>query len=203
MTGPASLVSVSARTAAAAAALLAFGVALASCGDSEEEFAPGTAATASPTATIPEDASPTPRRGTATSAPVPSGWTSYTDDTVGLTLSYPPDLVFKDVTGPSGADGLNQRVVEFRSTSEPSRAFAISVSSNTKGLTPQEWALQFTSCLPKTIEQAVTTGKNAILCDTADAPQVAVVFEDDGLMFYITAVLPASEFESVMASLQL
>ncbi len=108
------------------------------------------------------------------------------------------------MTGPSRPDGLSKRVVEFRSPTDPKRAFGISVSSNLKKLTLQEWALEFTACLPKTIQQGSLAGRPALFCDAqaTEIPEEAVLFEQLDSMFYIPSNLPAPEFEVVIASFE-
>ena len=202
MTGSASLVSVSVRTAAAAAPLLALGIALNSCGESEEDVAPQPTATASPAPTDP--ASPAPLRATATTAPVPSGWTSYTDPLLGFSLQYPSDLAVTD-KGSSSSTG-DERDLEFRSAGDPPRlVLVVAMVENNRGLTLDQWVLEYAACLPETVEQNTLAGKNALFCTSAPAevPEAAVAFEHKGMMFLIRSLMPPAEFDLLIASLRL
>src|SRR5574341_257323 len=130
MTGRALLVFVSARTLAATVALLLLAAAFASCGDAQEEVGPDT----QPSATVSPSSSPIAPTATPvittepSTAPVPSGWQTYVAPVLAFSLVHPSDLAFKDLTGPSAPDGMNQRVIEFRSPQDPARGIAISVS---------------------------------------------------------------------------
>jgi hypothetical protein len=176
------------------------------CGDSGDDLSQSIA-TATP------KASATPVTTTASSTPSPSvtttaspvGWKSYADPLVGFTLSYPSDLIFNDLTGPSPADGFNERVLQFRSASDQSRSFAISISSNANGLTPEDWALQFTACLPETIRQGTVGGKPAIFCTALPEaiPEATVLLDSSGTILHFSSIMPASEFDQVIASVRL
>ena len=185
-------------------AMIALAGLLISCGDAEE-VAPTTTRPGAPTAASPKSASPTPAPTTSTAAPAPAGWKEYTDPQLGLSAAYPPDLVFKDLTGPSPRPGLNERVFDFRSASDSSRAFSISISSNTDNLTPREWALEFTACLPDTIEESTIIGERAVLCtaEATEVPTAGVVIAHLGKIYYIGSLLTDTEFRSMLASLRL
>ncbi len=190
---------------------------LVACGQTEE-VPIATLATLETSTPTPLASSPTPGTGLGTAQPtatpaqptvaaIPADWKSYTDPFYGFSLKYPPDLKFKDVTMPGRPDGLDERVVEFRSPTDPKRAFGVSISSNPKKLTPQEWALEFTACLPKTIQQGSVAGRTALLC-TEEAiegkPGVGIAFDHMGSIFHVSSGwgLPPSEFELVIASFE-
>jgi hypothetical protein len=167
----------------------------------------------SPTPTLGASTTPSPG-GSATPLPspdsspdaVPADWQTYDDPVLGFSLRYPADLVFKDRTQPSPVDGLSERALEFRSSTEPPpRAFTISVSSNSKGLTSEQWLLRYAACLPGTIGQGIVAGRGATFCtsEPAEVPEAAVALEHMGKMFFITAVLPPAELEQIIASLRL
>jgi hypothetical protein len=121
-----------------------------------------------------------------------------------VSAAYPPDLVFKDLTGPSPRPGLNERGLKFRSTKDYARGFTISVSSNTEGLTPVQWLREYAACLPETVQHATAAGKPATFCTSVpeQVPEAAVAFEHMGKMLFITAVMPKPEFDQVIASLR-
>jgi hypothetical protein len=179
------------------------------CGDSgDDQPQSGTSsATVAPTTQkstpiLTASSTPTPTVRTAES---PVGWKSFTDPLVGFTLSYPPDLIFNDLTGPGPAGGFNERVLQFRSASDQSRSFAISISANANGLTPEDWALEFTACLPETIEQGTVGGKPAIFCTALpeEIPEATVLLESSGTILHFSSIMPASEFDQVIASVRL
>ena len=162
-----------------------------------------------PTATPAPTPEPTPTPApTQTPAPAPTpatdDLTTYVDPVLGFSLQYPPDLAFTDLTGPSPTGGLNQRAIEFRSPKDPSRAFVISVSDNTKGLTPEQWAIEFGGCRTQTIQQGMLGGMSAIACTREvieGMPERAVLAEQAGKMFLLSAIgLTDSEFSQVIAS---
>src|SRR3990172_7439310 len=120
------------------------------------------AAVAQPTPT-PEPAPTATATPTPASTVEPDSWTTYRDPVLGFSLDYPPDLVVKDITGPS-PDGLNERAIEFPSSEGTSRAFVISVSAKTRGITIQQWAIEYAACRPKSIQQSTFSGLPAIAC---------------------------------------
>jgi hypothetical protein len=165
------------------------------------------ASTATPTSLSTLTPGPT---GTAPPSPTPSSeWLTYVDAQLGFSLRYPPDLVLTDLTGPSPVAGLNERVFQFRSPSQPTRSFSISISSNPTGLTPEQWLLGKAACLPKTMAQGSVDGQAAASCTSRpeEIPEAAMAFEHMAKIVFITSVMPAfgfeSEFEAVMASLRL
>ena len=154
----------------------------------------------------PGDDTPSPAATTpiasGTPAPVPSDWKDYTDSALGFSLRYPPDLIAKDSTGPGPQDGWVQRVIEFRSAEDNSRAFIIGVYSNAEALTAGEWLQEYSACLPETVRQGSVAGQTAVFCTSVPLyPEMAVAFEHQGRMFYIAAVIDENEFESVLSSL--
>ena len=190
------------RAAAVAAAMLMLGAAFAACGETEEELPP-TAATA--TTSPPPTPSPSHTPPTTASATVLPGWKEYSDSVTGFSLQHPADLEFKDLTGPTNPDGMNQRVVEFRSPENPARAIAISISANPNGLPLKEWAIQFAACVPDTISETHVGEASAVIC-TSDAliPGPAAVIAHRNSVYYIsTTKVERSEFEQLLASLRL
>ena len=177
-------------------ATIALGAALASCG-SDEEVAP--VVTPVPTTDLPT--APTPARSPAV---IPADWLTQVDPVLGFSLRYPPDLVFKDLTGPSPVVGVNERAFEFRSATEPHRGFTISVSSNAEGFAPKSWLLDHAACLPGTIVAGSIGGQPAAFCtsEPADIPEAAVAFPQMDKMIFMTSIMPPAEFELVVASLQ-
>lgn len=201
---------------AAAAAILFLG-----CGSTEEASQPqaqvvSPTATGTPTPTaavtptptaVPTDAPTAVPIGTPVLTPSPTvnpaNWSSYADPILSLSLKYPPDLTVTD-SGLSDV-GLKQRVLSFRSQSDPNRArFSISMSDS-EGLTLEEW-LQFTACVPKTIEQGTVAGQRALFCtsDPALVPEAAALFEHAGTMYWLTSIfMTPSEFDSLINSIEL
>jgi hypothetical protein len=195
------------------------GVYFATAGAGSGEEAPAIQATSTPTPTEPTPtptAEPTPtpaptERPTPTEMPTPTptptmdDWTTYVDPVLGFSLRYPPDLVFKDLS--AGAAG--GRVLLFKSQSEPSRGFAISISPNEEGLTAEEWLSDNAACLPKTIKQGTIDGQAAAFCTSQPEkiPEAAVAFAHMGNVIFVTSIMPAfgyeSEFDLVIASLEL
>jgi hypothetical protein len=201
MTGPASLVSVSVRTAAAAAALLAVAVVLA-CGDSEEEvtqdpsLTPAASSTAPPVTTLSPTAAPT------TPVPVPSDWKTYSDSVRAISLKYPPDLVLRDITpgGPQGEFG--EQVLELRSPDKPGRAVVFSVFQlNPTGWSLDQFADEFVCTRDK--REGMVEGRRALFCTkevVTDRPESAVVIEYAGQFFAVTASVEvdATEFSALV-----
>ncbi len=191
-------------------AVLALMAALvASCGDEEEAVSTDSppSASATPTSPTPPSVPATSEPPTSTLAPTPaatSGWITYTDPSLGFSLRHPSDLEVSDLSPDPGQDGLNYRVLDFRSPIDRSRGLSIAVSSNVSGLTPEKWALEYTACLPETVEVVTIKGDPAISC-TADAlgphPQVVIGHEDN--IYSLGWTLASGEGESVLSSLQL
>ncbi|HSP55056.1 MAG TPA: hypothetical protein VLS25_05660 [Dehalococcoidia bacterium] len=202
MTRPAFLVFVSVRFLAAAAALLALTLTLISCNDAQEEIAPSSqtplaTSSSAPSASAAPNMAPTP-------VPLPTGWQRYVDPVVDLSLAYPSDLAFKDLTASSAPDGMNQRVFEFQSAYDPARGIAISVSANPKGMTIKEWAIQFGACVPDTVSETAISGDQAITC-TSDAliPGPAAVIAHGDLVYFIsTTKVENAEFRQFLSLIQ-
>ena len=148
--------------------------------------------------------SPAATAPAGTPVPVPGDWKEYTDPELGFTVDYPSDLIAKDLTGPAPGTGWTQRVVEFRAAEDRSRAFAIAVYSNAQALTAGEWLQEYSGCLPETVHQGSVAGQTAVFCTSVpkDIPEMAVAFAYQGRIFYITALIDESEFESVLSSLR-
>jgi hypothetical protein len=187
------------------AAALALASALASC-DTTEEDTPQLA-TERPTASAKQSANPnrtatpiTTATPATTAPPIPDGWQSYADLSMGFGFRYPPDLTHTD-TRPM----QRQRVLVFRSSENPTRGFAISISSNAEGLDPEDWLFEKAACLPQTMDQGTVDGQPAAFCTSQpeETPEAAVAVQSTDSMFFITSTLPASEFELVMTSLEL
>jgi hypothetical protein len=137
--------------------------------------------------------------------PASADFTTYVDPVLGFSLQYPPDLAFTDLTGPISTGGLIQRAIEFRSPEDPSRAFGISVSANPKGLTLEQWAIEYAACRPKSIQQGMLGGIAAITCTREvieGRPAPAVVADHSGRIFLIsgTSGLTGSEFIQISGS---
>jgi hypothetical protein len=159
------------------------------------EVQPSPVVEASPTeaATLAPAESPTP---------TPAAWLTYVDPVRGFSLDYPSDLVAKDVTGPS-PDGLNERAIEFRSAEDNSRAFVISVSENVKGLTLEQWAVEYGACQPKSIQQSTLGGIPALACTrevVEGRPGPAVLADHGGKIFLLSGHLTESEFDQLRES---
>lgn len=165
---------------------MALGVALASCGGAEEEFAPDTATTASPAPTDP--ASPTPIPATATLGPVPSGWEGYVDAELGFSFPHPPDLSMKteyfDVTGKDAGAGVQRRTISF-TRSDGVTAFGVGVEPNPGNLSVEEWARN--DGWPSEPEQVTVGGEKGLLFpvnEMGDKYPVATV-KHGGMIFII------------------
>ena len=172
-------------------------------------------ATATPVATVistPQE-TPKPTAGTQTSSPsaIPEDWLTYVDPVLDFSLRYPPDLVSKDLTpvspGPT-SDGLNERVIQFQSATDHRRSVSISISPNAGELSPERWALEFTGCVPETLEPATVAGTDAVFCtdEAGESPVGAYVFElIDGKVFFATSRMPGygfgQEFDLMIASI--
>lgn len=163
------------------------------------------AAVAQPTPT-PEPAPTATAMPTPEPSPgVPADWLAYVDPVLSFSLRYPPDLVLKDLTPDPSAGGLYQRVLDFRSPTDSSRALSIEVSTNASNLTPEDWALSETTCVPKTIKQSTVAGKRAVLCteEATEIPNALVVLEHLGKIYEIGSLLTRAEFDSVLSSLRI
>jgi len=139
----------------------------------------------------------------ATSTPTPTAepgsWATYRDPVLGFSLDYPPDLIVKDITGPS-PDGLNERAIEFRSSEDTSRAFVISVSANTRDITLEQWAIEYAACRTKSIQESVLGGIPALACTrevVEGRPGPAVLADHGGKIFLMSGHLPDSEFSQL------
>ena len=162
-------------------------------------------ATPAPTTMAEPTATPTAATPTPAATPAPADFTNYVDPVLGFSLQYPSDLAFTDLTGPIATGGLSQRAIEFRSPDDRSRGFVISVSDNTKGLTLEQWAIEFAACRPKSIQQAMLGGVPAIACTREvieGRPGPAVLAEHEGRMFLMSGRLTDSEFSRVTESIR-
>jgi len=168
-------------------------------GGGEEEVVAQPTPTEAPTLTPTAEPTATPKP----SPVVPADWLTYVDPVLSFSLRYPPDLVATDVTGPASAGGVNVRAIEFRSAEDPSRAFGISVSENTKGLTLEQWAIEYAACQPKSIQQGTFGGSQAILCTREvieGRPHPAALGENADRIFLISGNLTDSEFSQLRTS---
>lgn len=166
------------------------------------------------TATSSESATPTPTLPPVptvlplpTLPSVPADWLTYADPVLGFSLRYPPDLVLTD-TGPSPQGGLQERDLVVRSAQDRSRVFSISIiESNPRGLTIDEWAVEFAACNPKSTQEGLLAGIRAIFCSrevVEGRSQPSVLAEHGGRIFLISAgsTLTDSEFSAVLQSFQ-
>jgi len=191
-------------TAGLAATALLFLLAVA-CGGDDEEVAPQPTATPLGSGITTPIVTPTPTPTLGTPAPVPSGWKQYTDPVLGFSLSYPGDLAVTE-KAPSDSGGSRERDLEFRIPEEPPRlVLVLAMVENSRGLTLDQWVLEYAACLPETIEEGTVAAKNARLCtsEPAEVPEAAVAFEHNGTMFLIRSLMPPSDFERIIASLRL
>jgi hypothetical protein len=124
---------------------------------------------------------------------------------MGFSLSYPPDLEVMDLSGASPQPGVSERVLDFRAPGDPSRGFSISISSNPEGFSPSDWALEFTACVPDSLEAGSVGNDPAVFCTAAATviPNPAVLIEHQGRIYYIGSLLSDEEFGSVLNSLRL
>lgn len=192
--------------------LLAF---LAACADAEEEElqqplqSPSpteqpTAVTSTPSAvpTNAPPASPTPPAD-----PVPADWETYTDADYAFSLRYPPELLLEDLSDPSSP--LSQRVLQFRAPDGANVGFALVIADNDKGLSPEEWAREFSTCSLDEGDEAdsvIVDGVNGVMClgePLAGKFESVVVLPRDGSIMYLTSTLAESDFESVISGLDL
>ncbi len=139
-----------------------------------------------------------------TTASVPSDWKAYTDPVLGFSLRFPPDLTAKDLTTPGNTSGLSERVIDIRSEADPSRGVSISVSSIDADLTPEEWALKYTACLPDTIEETVVEGYPAVSCiANALRAHPSLIIHSLDKVYLIGWRLAPEESDGMLASLRL
>jgi hypothetical protein len=189
------------RLVLAASALLL--TAFLACGESEEAEPnpePTTKTSISPTATSPAPPTPTPSSPTNTPAPVPSGWMGYLDGEFGFSLSYPPDLVFEDLTSPTASD---RRVLDFGSASDEERGFVIDIIENTQELTIDEWSEGI--CQVGTKMEGTVAGSRALFCTREvleGHPESTVLTEYRQKLFLLSARVTEAEFELVVESLR-
>jgi hypothetical protein len=138
----------------------------------------------------------TPTAGVTPTADT-ADWDTYVDSALGLSVNYPPDLVAKDIT----PGGLTQLAIEFRSQESPSRGFTVSVTVNEKGLTLDEWAVEYAACQPKGVHQAILGGTPGIACTREVIEGVlepALLAQRSGKIFLISATgLTDSEFAQI------
>ncbi len=177
------------------------GFACGDSGDDKPQSVSSTAPAASVAATPSASASPT---AIATPAPVPSGWTTYTDPQLGFSVAYPPDLVFKEVIGPTPLGG--QLAIEFRSASDPERGFGVTIIDNPAGASLEKWTAEFSGCLTDTIQSATVAGWVSLTC-TAEvlegSPEWAAIVPYEDKMLRIVAgkaKFTDSEFAAMIAS---
>jgi hypothetical protein len=158
--------------------------------------------TAAPSASVPGSATPTP-------ITIPTNWATYTDPALGFSLRYPRDLLFKEEGDPAPTDGTTERTLQFRSAEDRRRSVTIAIWSKPKGMSLEEWVRGATQCIPETIVKGTIAGTTAYLCSDAPAKQVitSAIFEDNGIILYVTSVMPVygfeSDFDSVIASIEL
>ena len=147
--------------------------------------------------------SPTTPVASGTPVPLPGDWKEYTDSLI--SLRYPPDLTFTDLSGPMPKQGLGERILEFKSSTEPDRSMAIFIAPKPDGYTLDEWVEGATACLPDTVRVGELSGERAIYCTNQpeNLLESAMILEHQDLIFFITSILPTSEFELVIASLKL
>jgi hypothetical protein len=147
--------------------------------------------------------SPTTPVASGTPVPLPGDWKEYTDSLI--SLRYPPDLTFTDLSGPMPKQGLGERILEFKSSTQPDRSMAISIAPKPEGYTLDEWVEGGTACLPETVRAGELAGERAIYCTNQpeNLLESAITFEHQGLIYFITSILPTSDFELIMSSLEL
>jgi hypothetical protein len=175
-------------------------------GEEEVTVQATTTATANGSASPVVTEGPTPAVSSPpTEPPTTADWHTYTDEALGFSLRYPPDLVFKDLTGPSPVVGVNERGFRFRSPTEPFRSFTVSVSSNTDSVSPESWLRDHAACLPDTIRSGELGGQPAAFCTSKPEmiPEAAVALPHMGKMLFITSIMPKSDFDMVLASVEL
>jgi hypothetical protein len=139
---------------------------------------------------------------------IPADWKTYVDPVLGFSLRYPPDLVLTDLTGPTPAGSLQERVLLARAAQDQARVLSVSIiESNPKGLAIDEWAVEYAGCNPKSIQPGLLGRVPAILC-TREAfeewAEPAVAAEVGGRIFLITngSGLTGDEFSAVVRSFQ-
>ncbi len=93
-------------------------------------------------------------------APIPSGWQTYSEPTLGFSVAYPADLAAKNGTQASPGSAY----ITFRSAADDARGFAVTVWSNPTGLSLDDWVSQSTACLQETVKQVVISDEPGRLC---------------------------------------
>ena len=149
--------------------------------------------------------SPTTPVASGTPVPLPGDWKEYTDSLI--SLRYPPDLTFTDLSGPMPKQGLGERSLWFESSTEPDRGMVVFITPKPEGYTLEEWVDGAAACLPDTIRAGELAGELAIYCtsqpESGNLFESAITFEHQGLIYFITSILPTSDFELIMSSLEL
>jgi hypothetical protein len=187
-------------------------VIIATSGGEEEVVQQVATGTASVAPTTTRSASPSPTTVTpsaaATTQPSPDGvptdWQTYTDPVLGFSLRYPGDLTLEDLTPSRGTGGRYERVLDARSPTDSGRAVSVEVIANPDNVSPRDWALAETACIPDSIEDTSIAGQPAVSCieQATETPHPTVLFGHQGRMFEIGSLLMDSEFDLVIGSLQ-
>jgi hypothetical protein len=173
-----------------------------SCGETEEDLPDGAELSLTPevtTAATPA-ASPEPTPG-----PIPSDWKEYRDEGLGFSLRYPPDLEFRDLTGPIPMRG--QRGLDFRSPADPGRAISISIVDHPEGQAIEDWAHEFI-CTRDNQREGTAGGLRAIFCQREGIegrPSSALITDYRGKILLLGASfdISSTEFGWVVESLSL
>jgi len=192
-------------------ALVTLATAFVSCEDAEEAVTQLTTTTqaSSPTQfTSPSLAPPIAATTTATASPtdpIPDTWLTYLDPVLGFSLRYPPDLVLKDLTGPSPQGGLRERDLQFRAPRTQPRGFTVSViESFPEGISLEDWAWEYAGCPRESIHLSTLDNVLAVRCTREvyeDYREPAMVSEYGGRMFLISGTgLSEAEFDLVFSS---
>ncbi len=206
MTGRALLAPVSVRAAAAAAALLAASSLMVSCGDPEEEVGPDLqpSATVSPSFS----ASPVPLTATPAATSPTSEWKLYEDQVLSFSFDYPPELIPRDLTGPTSICCPSERVIDFRPTDSKTPGLAVSITDVDVGTSVREWASVNTGCIldsPPGDRDVSVAGRPALTCIAEpmdDQFENGADVLDGKHMTYITGTISGADFQRVLQSLR-
>lgn len=142
---------------------------------------------------------------TATPSGIPADWKDYQDSELGFSFRYPEDMALEKYAGPGTAKGGTEEYVRLTSHDDPGRIILIALISNDEGLSLDRWVQGATACLPETVHNVIVASEQAIACTNQpeEIKESALILEHDGVIFFITATVSASEFGSLISSFEL
>jgi hypothetical protein len=178
------------------APIIAFSVAVAACGDADEEVAPDPSLTPAASSTTPPVTTPSPTAASTTPVPVPSDWKTYSDQISGIRFRYPPDLVATELAGGEPQGEMGERVIDFRSPDKAGRAISLSVfEDNPSNFTLDQFADE-AYCTWEMWEGSLL-GVRALICEHASIADqtLSVVVGEYGGRFFVVQATPGVSAE--------